>query len=248
MNGADIAWADDIAKQQGVRIISPDRPGIGESSMQRNRTILDWAHDVDELTTQLKITSFDVMGWSMGGQYALACAYALPKKISRVSLIASCVDLSSHASASELNAADSKLSKLSNRAPWAAQLLFAGMRTSLKYRPQQYLQRVGKDLNVSDRQALQVESTIYATSMHQALRQTRGMVEEYRTFVRPWGFKPQAIKTPVAIWQGTADNLVPVSWAKQLANDLQKSGLHLVDDAGHFVLQSQSANILATDH
>src|SRR5215211_1338900 len=64
----DVAAADPIAGELGVRLISPDRPGVGLSSPQRGRTILDWAHDVAELVEQIDVDRFAVMGWSMGGQ------------------------------------------------------------------------------------------------------------------------------------------------------------------------------------
>jgi len=40
---------ESVALQNNIRIISPDRPGIGLSEFQPNRTILDWAKDIHEL-------------------------------------------------------------------------------------------------------------------------------------------------------------------------------------------------------
>lgn len=63
----DVASADAAAKMHGVRLISPDRPGIGGSDAKAGRTILDWADDVADLLDLLGIDRFAVMGWSMGG-------------------------------------------------------------------------------------------------------------------------------------------------------------------------------------
>jgi pimeloyl-ACP methyl ester carboxylesterase len=51
----------------GVRLISPDRPGIGLSDPQPDRTIRDWADDIADLLDQLGVDRFAVMGWSMVG-------------------------------------------------------------------------------------------------------------------------------------------------------------------------------------
>jgi hypothetical protein len=54
----DVAAADAAARAAGVRLISPDRPGIGLSDPQPGRAILDWAGDVLEVLNQLGSNSF----------------------------------------------------------------------------------------------------------------------------------------------------------------------------------------------
>lgn len=84
----DVAAADTAARVAGVRLISPDRPGIGGSDPQPGRTLLDWTADVADLMDQLGVGRFAAMGWSMGGQYAAALAWALPDRMRRVAIVA----------------------------------------------------------------------------------------------------------------------------------------------------------------
>jgi alpha/beta hydrolase family protein len=42
----------------GVRLIAPDRPGVGRSDVQEGRTIADWPADVDSLADALGIDRF----------------------------------------------------------------------------------------------------------------------------------------------------------------------------------------------
>ena len=63
--------------EAGVRLITVDRPGYGESSPHPGRTFLDWVPDIEQLTNQLKIDMFGVMSHSGGSPYALALAYKL---------------------------------------------------------------------------------------------------------------------------------------------------------------------------
>jgi hypothetical protein len=58
----ELAAAAPVATQMGVRLISPDRPGIGRSDPQPDRTVLDWARDVAELLDQIDVDRFAVMG------------------------------------------------------------------------------------------------------------------------------------------------------------------------------------------
>lgn len=67
------------AAKLGVRLVAPDRPGLGNSSFQPGRTFLDWPKDVIALANYLKIQTFYVVGWSGGGPYTLACVKSIPK-------------------------------------------------------------------------------------------------------------------------------------------------------------------------
>ena len=67
----------------GVRLICPDRPGFGRSTFQPGRTLLDWPSDVEQLADHLGLDQFGLIGHSGGGPHALACAAALPERITR---------------------------------------------------------------------------------------------------------------------------------------------------------------------
>src|SRR5438874_11897849 len=80
-------FIDDAARELGVRIISPDRPGIAHSSFAVNRTLLDWPPLVSELADFLDLKRFRVLGISGGGPYAYALAWALPERVRAVGVV-----------------------------------------------------------------------------------------------------------------------------------------------------------------
>ncbi|HCN76497.1 MAG TPA: alpha/beta hydrolase, partial [Verrucomicrobiales bacterium] len=53
----------------GLRIIAPDRPGIGLSDFQPRRRLLDWPPVLEELAAHAGAEKFHVLGWSGGGPY-----------------------------------------------------------------------------------------------------------------------------------------------------------------------------------
>jgi pimeloyl-ACP methyl ester carboxylesterase len=67
-----------IAK--GLRIISPDRPGMGLSTPQPDRTLSSYPPDLLELADHLGIQQFKVLGVSGGGPYVFACLNSIPKE------------------------------------------------------------------------------------------------------------------------------------------------------------------------
>src|SRR5450759_1157275 len=54
------------AAELDVRVIVPDRPGMGRSDFQPGRRIVDWPNDVLELASALELETFDVLGSSGG--------------------------------------------------------------------------------------------------------------------------------------------------------------------------------------
>src|SRR4051812_21982958 len=66
---------DSLTASLGVRLIVPDRPGIGLSAFRPARSVLERVADIAALADGLSLERFAVLGWSAGGPYALACAY-----------------------------------------------------------------------------------------------------------------------------------------------------------------------------
>jgi pimeloyl-ACP methyl ester carboxylesterase len=68
-----------LATKHNIHLIGIDRPGMGLSTFQPNRQILDWPADVLRLADHLRLNEFSVIATSGGSPYSLACAYALPR-------------------------------------------------------------------------------------------------------------------------------------------------------------------------
>jgi hypothetical protein len=56
--------AHKLAKQHGVRVICPDRPGFGLSTFQPGRRIADWPADVKALASHVGLSRFGILGGS----------------------------------------------------------------------------------------------------------------------------------------------------------------------------------------
>ncbi|KAI5805942.1 Alpha/Beta hydrolase protein [Geopyxis carbonaria] len=77
------AFYDELALTLGLRLITPDRPGVGESEAisENERTVLNWPDDVLYICQSLKITKFSILAHSAGAIYALATALRMPGHI-----------------------------------------------------------------------------------------------------------------------------------------------------------------------
>ncbi len=242
----DVAAADQAARDAGVRLISPDRPGIGSSDPAPDRTLLDWPTDVAALADLLDIDTFGVMGWSMGGQYAAACAFALADRLTRVAIIAGCPPLDEADRFAELNRMDTVFTKMAKSSPWLVRPIFASMGHIAHRFPKQWTKLSSRSLGPADAEVLAREPGLdYAGATAEALLTSAGMVTEYQVWVQPWGFELEDITIGVDVWQGDADDLVPVAWADELARRIPAACRHAVEGAGHFLANDHYGEILS---
>lgn len=72
---------DPAARRVGLRVVAPDRPGLGFSDFRPGRRIADWADDVAGLASLLDIDRFAVVGAAGGAPYVLACASTLGARL-----------------------------------------------------------------------------------------------------------------------------------------------------------------------
>jgi pimeloyl-ACP methyl ester carboxylesterase len=76
--------------ESGFDLIVPDLRGFGESGLREaDSSILDFASDIADLLTQLKIKHAILAGHSMGGYVGLAFARVYPERVSGLGLISS---------------------------------------------------------------------------------------------------------------------------------------------------------------
>lgn len=85
------AFYDELAFTLKLRLVTPDRPGVGGSEPHPDGldTPLGWPDDVRAICQHLKITKFSILAHSAGAIYALATALRMPQHIRcRVHLLA----------------------------------------------------------------------------------------------------------------------------------------------------------------
>ena len=72
---------DELAATLRLRLITPDRPGVGDSAVDANGTPLSWPDDVAEICRNLGVKRFSVLAHSAGAIYALAVALRMGEMV-----------------------------------------------------------------------------------------------------------------------------------------------------------------------
>jgi len=242
---------DTRAAALGVRLITIDRPGFGRSDFQPRRTLLDWPIDVAQLADALGLERFALLGHSGGGPHALACALAMPDRLSAVGVACGFAPMDRPGALDGMSRQMQQGVELFRRMPWIARLLFASLPAQYRRNPgKAFEQQFGHGLPESDRAVLgrpDVYANVLAGAVEALRTGARGLAHEAPLFLgRPWGFRPEDIRAPVWLWYGDADTIVPPEMGRYLANTIPQSQLTIYPGEGHMLHITHWDEILHT--
>jgi pimeloyl-ACP methyl ester carboxylesterase len=141
---------DELAARLGVRLILPDRPGLGLSDYQPNRRILDWPQDVLQLADALHLERFAVLGLSGGGPYVSACAHQIPERLLRAGIISGVGPLDAPGTLQGMTTSDGKAVALGGKAPWLLRIVLWYSMRGFYRDPQQFVDQVAAEVSLPD--------------------------------------------------------------------------------------------------
>lgn len=239
---------DSAAKQHNIKIITPDRPGYGLSTPQPKRTLLDWNRDVSCLVDALSLDSFGIIGVSGGAGYALSCAYSMPQRISRIGIVCGLGPLYHTGLAHDMRFFASAGFTLARFFPWMLKIIYGAPALTLaKTSPATLLNLVAWVHGGVDRQVLNISDVRnkLILNIREAFRQgTAGAIRDMQLYSSAWEFRLQDIKSPIDIWHGDVDDIVPISHGQHLHQQLPNSTLTTMPGQAHFSLPITCADTI----
>jgi pimeloyl-ACP methyl ester carboxylesterase len=228
------------AEKLGVRILAPDRPGIGLSSLQPNRRLLDWPPVMTALANALGLDRFRVLGLSGGAPYALATAFALSERVLAVGVISGAPPLPLKFEPGDLLSVYRWLLAVERKHPGVLRQFFRLIRPIAKIRPPLWLVRQLMRWRAPADGAAICVPDVYTGSFacyEEAWRGSGlGVAIDGEVHSLPWGFDPEEIRVPATIWHGKSDQSFGFRLAEALAARVPGCRLHLVEGEGHYSL------------
>ena len=217
----------EAAAARGLRTVLYARPGYGGSTPQPGRLVADAAADVDKILERIGADEFVTAGWSGGGPHALACAALLPVRCLAAATIAGAAPYDSPGLDWMAGMAEENHEEFRAALAGEADLttFLNGAAGSLRESSAaQVADGLGGLLSETDKAALTAE---FADHLSASLRAavTRG-IDGWRdddlAFTHDWGLSLDALghATPVAIWQGDQDRMVPSAHGACLAANI----------------------------
>ncbi len=223
---------------QSVRIVAPDRPGIGLSDYQPERTLLDWPDDVVQLADTLGLGQFAVMGVSAGGPHAIACAHKIAERITHA-VIGSCggpFDIPGIQKG--MDRMNQTLFFLARRIPFLARLMLNQTVALAKRDPARYGQQMAKSMTaVADRTLFLETPEMGPRGAAEVIENHRqgpqGELHEMSMLGHAWNIPLQEITVPVHLWHGEDDASAPVAMGRYVANAIPTCQARFMHGEGH---------------
>jgi pimeloyl-ACP methyl ester carboxylesterase len=233
----------EAAAARGLRTVLYARPGYGGSTPQPGRLVADAAADVDRILDRVGADEFVTAGWSGGGPHALACAALLPVRCLAAATIAGVAPSDSPgldwmAGMAEENHEEFRAA-LAGEADLTA-FLDAAAGSLREISAAEVSDGLGGLVSEADKAALGGEFADYlAAAMRAALSPgIDGWRDDDLAFTRDWGVSLEALghATPVAIWQGDQDRMVPGAHGAWLAANIPLARARMRPGEGHLTL------------
>ena len=230
------------ASHVGCRLVAIDRPGIGLSSCQPGRTIMDWTDDVNEFVSVLlgdasPVAPFAILGFSSGAPYAAACALRLQDMgLSKVAIVSGVKPPEfTHIGGGE----GGRLLAFARRHPKLARSLLNVSSRRVRRRPEKIVRKRTKDMACADKSLLQdaYYRNAFIRAYLESMRQgPYGNVNDALLLTSCWNIPFNEITLPVSIWHGACDTTIPAAVAHQLALHIPNSELNIIAGEGHLAL------------
>jgi pimeloyl-ACP methyl ester carboxylesterase len=233
---------DEPARELGVRIISPDRPGISGSSLQPNRKLADWPRMIEGVLDHLGIGEFRVLGISGGAPYAYATAATMPERIRAIAVVGGAIPMAELEDRTGLLPLYRWMLSLYRSRPQLLRRLFSMAQPILAVRPPVRLRPLLLKmlmLRPCDAESLRDTAAFEAIfeSQRRAWRgSAEGVMADAQIYAQPWGFSLEDISVPVRLWHGTQDRAFSVRLAEEVAERLPNCKARFIADAGHYSL------------
>ena len=244
----EMAWADDLLADLGVRWIAFDRPGYGGSTPTAF-SVGSVAKMALRVADHCDLERFRTSGWSGGTPFALATAALAGERVEAVAVIAG---------AGPFQLVPGALDSLSDGDKAAVGLLpddregaCAGFiegfdLTPALASPTALYEAFEPLLSESDRRLWMSHSEHFLADMREAMRQgVVGCGRDNVAWIGAWDVDPTTVKCPVLLWYGTEDRMAKPIHGHWFEENLPRAHLTMLEGEGHLQPFAHLPQILA---
>lgn len=241
--------AHPVARDLGIRLLAPERPGFGLSTYQRGRTLASYALDIADFADALGISRFAVAGISGGGPYAASCAALLPERVTALGLVSPIGPMAGDEKPASIGRGHYVAFRVTPRIPPLLAGVFGLGRYGFLYAPNLIFGFIMSRAAPSDWKILsrpEVRRNLLAGVTEGCRPGISPGMQELRIFSRPWHLPLQDIAAPAFLWQGLADRNVSVAAALRLGELIPNCRVETFEKAGHYWIFDNIRLVLST--
>ena len=238
--------------ERGLRYVGFSRPGYGSSTRREGRSVVDVVEDTVAVLDSIGAERCYMIGWSGGGPHALACAARLPDRVIATATIGGVAPYPAEGLDWTAGMGAENIEEFGAALAGAEQLIAFKEREAPALRvvtPDEVADAFGDLIDDVDRGSLTGEFAAWVADLfHEALRVGYwGWFDDDMAFVKPWGFALEEIRTPVFVWQGAHDRMVPFAHGEWLAAHIPSARPRLFAEHGHLTLAVDSIPLIVDE-
>ncbi len=234
-------FMDSTAKSLNIRLISPDRHGIGLSTFKENRRFLDWANDTEELANCLGLSRYSIFGLSGGAPHVLTCLQTNTERIVKASIISGATPYNYKNSTKGMWFPVKIIHWFASmKNDWMIRKIIQKDYEELIKNPEKRMKQFQEHLPSPDKELMrrnpEYGKDFITGSLESYNQGIDGVVQEWKLYVDAWDIDLTTIQFPVMLWYGSEDNMAPIQRGFYYRNQLLNSTLKIVENEGHFSL------------
>ncbi|MBV8389654.1 MAG: alpha/beta hydrolase [Mucilaginibacter sp.] len=218
-----------------LRIISPSRPGMGQSDRHKSRTFIDWTNDTIALADHLWIDKFAILGYSGGAPYTLACALKIPDRLLSAVIVSGAGQMNQPEVKNNLSLKHRVFWKVADKFPFLLPVVLNKMKQYRNMSDEDIMNRAERNMPKADFETLKQNNRVALSKegAEETFRNMRGVATDVRLPIRPLGFDLGDIKFPIAFFHGKEDNTVPVHVVEWMVPRIPNARLVTYPNDGH---------------
>ncbi len=222
-----------------VRLIVPCRPGVFRSTMKTNKSLRDFAPDVEALLDALNIESAGIFAMSFGVASGLGVAHELRGRISHLVLSAPAYPAYRHPNWRDLDLFYQMGMVLGRKWPGMLRQVIPFLIRSIMQNADRYFDRYAERTTSTHDLTLLCSPTVRKRMVELLAERTaqgvQGMVEENVLNICGWDFRVGDIARPAEVYHGTLDLVSPLKAGELLAADLGNARLIPMEGLVHYM-------------
>ena len=233
---------DEPARELGIRMISPDRPGISGSSLQPNRKLSDWPRVIEAIVSHFGVREFRVLAISGGAPYAYATAIAMPERVRGIAIVGGAPPMAELVDTKGLLPLYRWMLAFYRTRPRLLRRFFhlarpvLSLRPPVRFRPLLLKMLLLRPCDAESLRDAAAFEAIFESQRRAWRGSAEGVMADAQIYAQPWGFAIEDVQVPVRLWHGKQDRAFSIRLAEQVAKRLPNCKVRFVDDAGHYSL------------
>lgn len=218
----------------GIRLIVPDRPGVGLSDPFVFDDYTDWAFDLEQLAVTLKLKHLTVIGHRAGCNFALAAVRQLPHRIPQAILINPAPPMPTLKALKAMSPAHKLVAGLAHVLPSLSIELTSSLYTVAAKDPDKFIDD-NLILTELEREVFarpEIRAIFHRCLPELARQGTAGIAQEIQCIIKDWNFPLAEIRQPVTIWYGELNPEIPAELMRKFITSLPNTTVHRLPNEG----------------